>query len=379
MINSAWKKISLLSIGMAVPLASVSVTFASTSFQSKYEANLSTEATLLQTARSSSVMNPTISSLSNAVGTINAEVATLYNVEQSLANVNVTTPRMNPQGITNEINTELKKRQQLWEAYHRAAMQIDRWDHHRDPDGKRQLAIAKADAAYYASVIKGVDALLAGLERDRASLWHVAPLNGGLSSLQNAILQLQSSAIQDTKEWIALERSIAPIPVPLGAPTSVSVGGVSTNAWTATWRGVPGASAYDVYVNGSLVASNVHATAYTYYNASPGTSYTVTVAAVNPANQQSAQSSPAHVTTPISVSITGISSDGWTVNWTPVPGAASYNIYVNGYKAISGTRGTIYTLVNQNPNTHYTVSVTALNGSNVPIANSANISVTTAG
>lgn len=55
-----------------------------------------------------------------------------------------------------------------------------------------------------------------------------------------------------------------------------------------------------------------------------------------------------------------VTSSGWTETWGFVPYATSYNVYLNGSK-IGSTTSPTYTFYGEQPGTHYTVAVTAVN------------------
>ncbi|MCD9022163.1 fibronectin type III domain-containing protein [Cohnella silvisoli] len=169
-----------------------------------------------------------------------------------------------------------------------------------------------------------------------------------------------------------------------GAPTGLSSSAHSTTGWTQTWTAVTGANGYNVYVDGVKVngASPINGTTYDVTGQTPGTTYTVTVTAVNASGEGPASSDDSVGTipsVPTGLSHGSITSTGWTQTWTAVTGASGYNVYVDGVK-VNGTSpisGTTYSVTGQNSSTTYFVTVKAVNASGEGAASSAD-SVTTA-
>ncbi|QSO51242.1 InlB B-repeat-containing protein [Alicyclobacillus curvatus] len=130
----------------------------------------------------------------------------------------------------------------------------------------------------------------------------------------------------------------------LSAPTGLAISGTSSTQATLSWDTVTGATSYDVYEDGSLVATGVTGTSYKANNLTAGLLYKFTIRAVN-AIGESVQSSAVSVNTlnngsirltlagsdvvsGVTDSVTGVVYD---VKGTPVPDAI-----VN----LSGTMGT---------------------------------------
>ncbi|GAA1659740.1 PHB depolymerase family esterase [Catellatospora bangladeshensis] len=86
-------------------------------------------------------------------------------------------------------------------------------------------------------------------------------------------------------------------PTPPGAPTGLSVTGVTDTSVALSWTAVSGATGYHVYRGGTkLTSSPVTGAAYTATGLSAGTAYTFTVTAVS-ASGESGQSAPVSATT----------------------------------------------------------------------------------
>ncbi|MEX2460387.1 MAG: cadherin-like beta sandwich domain-containing protein [Paenibacillaceae bacterium] len=165
-------------------------------------------------------------------------------------------------------------------------------------------------------------------------------------------------------------------------PAGLTHTSVTTTGWTENWRAVPGASSYNVYLDGSSTATGtVSGTMYTYSvtGMNPGTAHSIQVTAVTASGESAAFTD--NVTTitsaPAGLAHTAVSTSGWTENWNAVIGASSYNVYVDGVQAATGIAGTSYTVTGQTPGTNYAVTVTALNSTGLESAASSVDSVTT--
>lgn len=73
-----------------------------------------------------------------------------------------------------------------------------------------------------------------------------------------------------------------------------------------------------------------------------------------------------------------VTRTGWTESWGPVPGAVSYNVYLNGSKVANTTEPT-YDFTGKQSGTTYTVSITYVNNSNQESGHSSLDSITTEG
>lgn len=364
------KGLGVFATAASITALSTSVAFADTSFSAKYQANAAEEASLLQTAQSSTVTSPEISALRNTVQNINAQVTSLYNTEQTLVADEPSIPHISPQSLNQQIQTLEQRRHQLLNQTQVEWRYVNKFFHRPDRYDEEQFSHYKGVWTDFSSQLMNVDKQLETLINEK-KMWTESPYGDGLSSLQNAVLKLQSASIRYTQEWISLEQNGGTTTTSIPAPTNLTASDITTSGWTVSWTGVSGATSYDVYINGSQVAQ-VTGTSYTFTGAMPGTMYNVTVSAVDASNNQSPQSSPISFitptanpdTVPTNVTISGVTSSGWTVSWAAVTGATSYNIYVNGHLAVTNIDGTSYTFSGQNPNTTYSVTVSAVNSGN---------------
>ena len=178
-----------------------------------------------------------------------------------------------------------------------------------------------------------------------------------------------------------------PPSVPTGL-TATSVGGSQVIlSWTASTDPDSPVAGYNVYRNGNPNPIGTTAVAtYTDNTVSPGTTYTYTAAAYDPANNLSAQSLPVTVTTacpscppsvPTGLTATSVSSSQVSLSWTDADSTvAGYQIYRDG-NVINTTTATSYTDNTVSAGTTYTYTVAAYNAAGVPSAQSLPVTVTT--
>ena len=145
-------------------------------------------------------------------------------------------------------------------------------------------------------------------------------------------------------------------------PTGLALSYFTSNSCSVAWSPVVGATNYEVYVNGLLTGVTSSASYYiTGLNAN--TPYNISVAASNTSGA-SLQSTAIGVRTlaiaPVGLVASSITPNSCNIAWSPVAGATSYAVYINGTFKASVT-GTSYFMSNLNPNTSYTISVVDLN------------------
>lgn len=146
-----------------------------------------------------------------------------------------------------------------------------------------------------------------------------------------------------------------------------------------TWNAVSSATSYNVFRNGTLVATSSNVS-FTDTGLTPGTSYSYTVQAVNAvgtsplSNVASATASSACIVVPNAPTITATTGTqcGGTVDlsWTTVTGATSYNLYRNASLIHSGT-GTTFTDTGLTAGATYVYTVKAVNSAGESAASNA--------
>ncbi len=191
------------SVGQSAHAASPQSTFSA-----RYTQNANTEALLLQQAQTAGGSSPAIATYSNTVRSIEGQVGLLYSSEQALSLAKAAIPvqmsdRNKLQTQERTLNHELAnaksrleraKRDRIAATVRMLELQVKTWT--------AQLAEIKYELGH---------PLLDGT-------WTGHPLGGGLTALQQSILDLQQAAIHYTRLWIAVAKA-APV---LGNPASIT-------------------------------------------------------------------------------------------------------------------------------------------------------------
>jgi hypothetical protein len=194
----------LLALTTAATVAILGLTqaFAATnSFDTKYNANLKTEQSLLKQAESSSTTNKNVLALLSTVNNINSQVAALYTAEQALAKEKSSIPQVSAEEqqlkeLTSRCQTILKESNAEWKL-------IDEYAHHKSQTKLLKKAIAEHNELE--KELANVNSQIASL-KNKLDAWKTHPYDGGLTELQDAILKLQQAAIHYTEEAISLEK-----------------------------------------------------------------------------------------------------------------------------------------------------------------------------
>ena len=175
------------------------------------------------------------------------------------------------------------------------------------------------------------------------------------------------------KYWTAV-RNFASTSNPLTGLTVVSSTYTSSEL---TWDATPGATGYDVVVDGAVPIS-VTTNKITLSNLKPGYKGSV---AVRPkaGNLLSAYSQSVTVATandaPAKLAAGSITTSGFTLTWNPIVGAESYNIY-NDSKLVTNVKAATYSVVGLLPGTTGNYKVAAVFGTNETVASDV-VAVTT--
>ncbi|GGH10643.1 hypothetical protein GCM10008013_02140 [Paenibacillus segetis] len=127
---------------------------------------------------------------------------------------------------------------------------------------------------------------------------------------------------------------------PLAAPSYLKVTGASDDSVTLSWGASPGATGYDLYVNGDWKGGtwDNSATTITYKPTGgmvPGQTYNFEVGAQNPPNPVSANSNKVTITwgelvAPANLQVVTATRTSASLGWAPTPGATSYDVYQDG-------------------------------------------------
>ena len=197
----------------------------------------------------------------------------------------------------------------------------------------------------------------------------VIPLSDGVIS---SVDPFYGIGISDTSSSFSIQSISATQPP--SAPSSLQVEGGSLQSGvydvqgsaTLVWQSVSNATSYDVYEDGSRIASGVTSTSYSFSGIAVGSTHRFSVSAVN----ASGESPPSSYVTvlgvgvpqvaPTGVSVSNISSGSADVSWNAVAGATSYAVFLNGVQ-VGTSQGTSYALGSLKQGSTYSVSVAGVN------------------
>jgi titin len=171
--------------------------------------------------------------------------------------------------------------------------------------------------------------------------------------------------------------SVTPLPTPPVTPTGLTAVATSTQV-ALTWAATPGATTYDVFVNGIAVGST-DATSWVAAGLTDGQPYTFAIDARNSGGTSSqtatVTATPAPAVPPTPASVVATAGDKQvTLTWAPSARATSY-LVKQGSTVVATTQAATATLVGLTNGTTYTYTVTAVNVGGSSTA-SAPISVT---
>ncbi len=132
----------------------------------------------------------------------------------------------------------------------------------------------------------------------------------------------------------------------------------TTSSITVNWDAVPGASSYDLEIDGTTTLS-LTGTSYTQSNLAYNSSHTYKVRAKSPAETGEWSNTITASALLYSPSVSGSASNSrLTISWEPVSGTTGYDVYIEG--AFAGyTTNTTYSLALTQPASTYHFSVRA--------------------
>ena len=157
-------------------------------------------------------------------------------------------------------------------------------------------------------------------------------------------------------------RTFAVMSEPVTGLTASNVGYTSSEI---NWNPVPGASAYDIVLNNSLLVS-VITNKYTLTSLIPGSKNAVVVRAKSGLALGSASPAIAVATlnaAPAKLAASAITTSGSTLSWEAITGAESYNIYADK-KLLANSKATSYNVSGLLPGSVVSYSVSAVFGKN---------------
>jgi len=190
----------------------------------------------------------------------------------------------------------------------------------------------------------------------------------GAPDLDGLWVQDASGTTQPAFSVDEIALTAAPALAPPAAPAGLSAtpqweascaecGGMAMAHIVLAWNAVAGASSYTVYRYGAKVQDGLTAPNWTDMDATSGKTYAYTVSATGrggegPQSVSAAATAPnppatqTMLTAPVNLTVTGLWQPGSTdaLAWSPVSGAASYNVYQYGALIASGLTATSYTV-----------------------------------
>ncbi len=170
------------------------------------------------------------------------------------------------------------------------------------------------------------------------------------------------------------------VPVSPASPTNLTATAGNSQV-TLTWTPSVGATSYNIYMNG-IVLVGVTNTTYTDTGLVNGQTYSFQVTALNSAGESA--KTPSVSVTPVAPVVppappTNLSATAGNttakLSWTPVAGATSYNIYVNGSLYSTNITDNPHTVAGLVNGQSYAIQITSVN-SNGESSKSTSVSVT---
>lgn len=158
---------------------------------------------------------------------------------------------------------------------------------------------------------------------------------------------------------------------PLTAPQALKVTDISETAIKLSWTGSPGATGYDIYVNGAWSGGtwDVNATEFTYEIKEPlaaGAELKIEVAAQNlpkvSENSNAVNLVWGELAAPADLQVVSANRTSASLAWAPIPGATKYKVFRNNIYAgeVTESRYLSKPLVEGKTYTYYVVAVNPL-------------------
>ena len=146
-------------------------------------------------------------------------------------------------------------------------------------------------------------------------------------------------------------------------PGNLKVSNITKNSAKLSWNAVTGAKSYKVYLNGSLKASGITATNYTFTGLTPNTSYKFGVCATGTSGDGSISSTANYITppnVPTGLKVTNQTDSSVTLSWSQNNGGnaatTTFNIYRDGVSIGTSTSTSYTDTTYGNTDSNYTVS-----------------------
>lgn len=257
--------VALMLGGMTMSASAAPV---ASSFAARYAKNANLEAELLQKAQAESGSSQNVTALSSAVQSIETEAATLYSAEEALLTAKAGIPATS---ASERLKLQAQKR--ILERDLTGARAAG-----KGKEGKKQVARRERQLQIKAWTAQLREVTYA-LKHPRlaSGAWRGHPLHGGLTALQQSILDLQAAAIHYTELWIAAAQSPTSA---AGSPASVR--GLAYGSATITIPAAGATSVTDSVYSAPVVTDgegNVLSDSGTYTIAGPSVAAGVSIGA----------------------------------------------------------------------------------------------------
>ncbi len=148
-------------------------------------------------------------------------------------------------------------------------------------------------------------------------------------------------------------------------PTGVIASNIAGDSFDVSWNDVEEAVSYNVYVDGTLYATDVGILTASISGLLNGTTYNVEISAVNELGEGPRSSSIGVLTKsspPNGLTISSLTTTSYTIEWNTVPNVSEYRIYEDDILIGSAVAPSVSKMImGRNAETEYIVKVTAIN------------------
>lgn len=168
------------------------------------------------------------------------------------------------------------------------------------------------------------------------------------------------------------------------APTGFVSGSVTESSALLSWNAASGAATYRVWQDGSVVVPSSTARTFSASGLAAGRAYTFAVAGMNsegtvgPQTTLSVTTKLAPPPMPTGLVASKATSDGFTLTWDAVPGAATHRVWQGTTVVANDNSARTFVATGLQPNTQYTYKVAGINSEGTVGAQASVTATTTA-
>lgn len=157
----------------------------------------------------------------------------------------------------------------------------------------------------------------------------------------------------------------ATLPLPEDIPSAITAA-AATDCITVSWETVAGAEGYEVEVD-QTTPQSINTNTYTHSGLQPGQTHTYRVRSVKEGVQGGWSQAVTVATRTNSLGIplnlkAEVTDTTAALTWTPVDGASSYEIQLDGQEPVTGITGTAYTIAGFEPETNHNIKIRVKSG-----------------